>query len=465
MKNKKIFILLPDGVGLRNFAFTSFVVLGEKLGWEVIFWNGTPFNLNSLNYSSIELTGKPRAKTDLIKRAKIDAELDHFTKHFDDAVYQDYKFPPSKQGLKNKVKNILVSTYASIYKGEKGTNKLREMLASSERNGSYYWSCKEILEQEKPDYIFCTNQRPLNAIAPLTAAKDLGIPTASFIFSWDNIPKATLVVNPDIYFVWSEYMKNELLKYYPLIKPDQVHITGTPQFENHYLHDNLQSRENFFKENDLDPDKEYICFSGDDITTSPDDAKYLEDVAECVTKLNEKGKKIGVIFRRCPVDFSGRYDPVLEKYKDIIVPIDPAWIKIDEGWNKVLPTIEDQNLLSNTIFHCEAVINLGSSMIFDFAIFNKPCLFINYDTQYKKNQEWSVSKIYNFVHFRSMPNSNSVFFINSKEELNKKITIALKDPIEIVNGAKKWFSVINEQPAKNASKRIWEKIDLVIDKN
>jgi hypothetical protein len=36
------------------------------------------------------------------------------------------------------------------------------------------------------------------------AAQELGIPTATFIFSWDNLPKATLVLEPDYYFVWSD---------------------------------------------------------------------------------------------------------------------------------------------------------------------------------------------------------------------------------------------------------------------
>jgi hypothetical protein len=38
----------------------------------------------------------------------------------------------------------------------------------------------------------------------LLAAQQLGIPTATFIFSWDNLPKATMVVETD-YYVWSDH--------------------------------------------------------------------------------------------------------------------------------------------------------------------------------------------------------------------------------------------------------------------
>ena len=68
----------------------------------------------------------------------------------------------------------------------------------------------------------------------MLAARDLNIPTAVFIFSWDNLPKGMLVVEADYYFVWSTHMKNELLYYYSNIKESQIRITGSPQFEGHF---------------------------------------------------------------------------------------------------------------------------------------------------------------------------------------------------------------------------------------
>jgi len=55
LKPKKIFLLLPDGVGLLNFAFTSFVEIGEQMGWEVVFWNQTGFELSELGLKEIKL--------------------------------------------------------------------------------------------------------------------------------------------------------------------------------------------------------------------------------------------------------------------------------------------------------------------------------------------------------------------------------------------------------------------------
>jgi hypothetical protein len=55
MQNKKIFILLPDGIGLRNFAFTNFYEIGIKKGFDIVFWNNTPFELSELGFKEIKI--------------------------------------------------------------------------------------------------------------------------------------------------------------------------------------------------------------------------------------------------------------------------------------------------------------------------------------------------------------------------------------------------------------------------
>ncbi|GAB2778880.1 hypothetical protein GCM10010465_26900 [Actinomadura fibrosa] len=429
------------------------------MGWEVVFWNQTPFDLKHLDYKEIKLEGKVRPSTDILKKAKITAELDHFTKKLNDPIYQLYKFPDSKSGLKSRVKSGLVDFLVKTHTSEKGLQRLRKKMKVSERKGSFYANCKKLLEQENPDLILCTNQRPVNAIAPLTAAQDLGIPTASFIFSWDNLPKATMVVETDYYFVWSEHMQKEMITYYPKLRKEQIFVTGSPQFEPHFDKRLLKTREEFFNEYGLDITKEYICFSGDDITTSPNDPEYLNDIAEAVTKLNHEGHKLGVLFRRCPTDFSNRYGNVLRRHSKLIVPIKPKWEKLGGEWNTVLPTQEDVQLQINTIAHSRAVVNVGSSMVFDFSIFNKPCLYLNYIVDQNQVKNWNPQKVYSFVHFRSMPSINSVIWLNSKEEIPSKITEALTKGKDYAIWANSWFKIINTTPPNEASIRIWNKIN------
>lgn len=462
MKNK-IFILLPDGIGLRNFAYSHFHELGQKEGFEPIFWNNTPFDLTDLGYQEIKIRHtKTHPLTDIYKNARKHVELSLNIEKSGDTVYDDYRFPFSYKKIKSAIKSTATRFIIATHTSKKGLEKVREKIKKLERTTPFYQHSLETLQKEKPAFVFCTNQRPVLAIAPLLAAKDLGIPTASFIFSWDNLPKATMVVETDYYFVWSDHMKNELLHYYDYIKPEQVFVTGTPQFELHADSSKLQSREAFFASNGLEIAKKYICYSGDDITTSPDDQQYLSDTAKAVRQLNAEGHNLGIIFRRCPVDFSARYDAVLEENKDLIVSLSPLWKKIGEGWNTILPTKEDTLLQQHTILHTEMVVNLGSSMVFDYACYDKPCGFVNYDTARTAGTSSSIKKIYNYVHFCSMPNSGAVIWLNSPETIADQIRTALQDPKPTVSHAKEWFSVINQQPIQNASANIWEAIRNII---
>jgi hypothetical protein len=258
-------------------------------------------------------------------------------------------------------------------------------------------------------------------------------------------------------------MKMELKYYYPDIRDEQIFITGTPQFESHFNKTILQSKDYFFKENKLDNTKKYICFSGDDITTSPNDPVYLADTARAIRILNKKGYNLGIIFRRCPVDFSNRFDGVLEEFRDVIISIKPAWNKVGEDWNTIMSTKEDLVLQTNTIFYTESVINLGSSMVFDYVAHRKPCGFINYDVMDTEYPHWSVKKIYSLVHFRSMPTGNPVFWINSPNEIANTIEKMLsEDSVKVIENAQLWFEKINQHSPEFASERIWEAISKVI---
>jgi hypothetical protein len=467
MHNKKIFILLPDGIGLRNFAFTNFHKLGLEKEYDITFWNNTQFELSKLGIKEIIIkNAKAHPITDLLKTAQTHIELSQSIKKSKDKVYNSYRFPLSRRDMKVAVKSTMIKAIILWNNSQKGLKNIRAAIAKNERKTKLYFDCFETLQKEKPAIIFCTNQRIMLAVAPILAAQDLGIPTATFIFSWDNLPKGTKILETDFYFVWSEHMKSELLNYYPHISEEQIKITGTTQFEPHFQENLLVSKVAFFKEHKLDTTKKYICYSGDDITTSPNDPIYLADLAKAIVILNEKGANLAIIFRRCPVDFSNRFDEILAEFKAIITSINPKWEKKGNSWHSILPTKEDMVLQVNTIFHSELVINLGSSMVFDYVTFAKPCGFINYDVPNIDYPNWSVKKIYKFIHFRSMPSKDSVFWINSPDEMKQIVEKMLSNnAAKVVENAQKWFEKINQHPPQLASERIWNALEEICKNN
>lgn len=463
MENNKIFIFLPDGIGLRNFAYSDFHDIGKNKDFDIVYWNNTPFDLTELGFKEVKiLNSKSHPLTEIYKNARKQIELNLNIRKTKDLVYNKYRFPFSYKTVKKGIKSLATKILSFTHSSEYGLKRIRKKIKQEERKTLYYHQSLETLIKEKPVMVFCTNQRPMTAIAPLLAAQDLQIPTATFIFSWDNLPKATMVVETDYYFVWSDLMKKELLFYYPYIQESQIFVTGTPQFESHFDLSKLISKEEFFKQNNLDIDKQYICFSGDDITSSPDDPLYLADAVRAVIDLNKKGYNLGLIFRRCPVDFSNRYDDILKQNSDIIVSIDPLWYPISSKWNTILPTKQDECLLSNIAEHCEMVINVGSSMVFDFICHNKPCAYFRYNQKVQLDKKWDLHRCYQYIHFRSMPHEDAVIWLNSGAEIADKIEDALKKSAYNVEKGQRWFEIINQHPPHKASARIWDGIKTIL---
>jgi hypothetical protein len=462
--SKKIFVFFPDGVGLRNFAFTQFKEIGEQKGYNIVYWNNTIFSLkNELGYNELKIENhKIHPLTPIYSRVRKHIELNVSRKKFNDAVYSTYKFPFSYNGIKNIMMTFFIKLLISLNSSEKGIARIRKRVNSLERSTVKYQYCKAQLQEHQPDLVFCTTQRATQSISALLAAKDLGIPTVAFVYSWDNVPKAMQVVETDYYCVWSDLMKKQLLQYYPFVKENQVFITGTPQFEPHYDDSLLQTREAFFAQHNLDTTKKYICYSGDDETTSPLDQYYLEDLANAVRRLNAKAKNLGIIYRKCPVDTTTRYDAILEDNKDIITVLDPLWQPMGKQWNEILPTKADLTMLINICEHTELVTNVCSSTVFDFVAHNKPCIYFNYEQPQLKKGIRDIGQNYDYVHFRSMPNQNAAIFCTDKKDLEHLVNEILEGKKSNVPDGTKWYEIVAGKTPRLASEKIWNSIDTML---
>jgi hypothetical protein len=445
---KRIAFLLPDGVGIRNYLYSNILKELLKKGYE-------PILLHILSESAIKEVNDYHDYN--FAQKKISPNKETFTEKFyrelisisrlkyNIALTNNYSlmdnWRPNKKNAKNKIFYFLVEICSFFV--SKNYNRILS-LENSYDNLAYDNSNDALLKELNLDIIFCTHQRSVAALPLIKAAKSLGIKTYGVIFSWDNLPKARLTVKTDKYLVWSEHMKEEAKLFYPEIPQDKIVITGTPQFEFYCDNNLIIPKHAFFDTYGLDISKKTICFSGDDIRTSPYDPDYLNDLAYGISQLSET-RQPQILLRRCPVDLTGRFNVIVEKYKSIIKVADPLW-NFDknnkEKWTLVYPKFEDVALLVNTVKHCDVVVNVGSTMAHDFAMFKKPAIYINYDVPHAKN--WSVKTIYEFQHFKSMGTLQPVFWLNSKKSiidvLNKAFD-ADENSKEVKDG-QKWLDLV-----------------------
>lgn len=457
----KILLIVPDGVAVRNYLYSSFIAELEKLGAEVMLYH-------QISQGAIDEVQVIQPNIKLIKQIPVFIESPKARLFRESAVYA--RLLRNKKVMQN---DTIMDFWNNKNKGwkKKALCTLSELLgytisesykAILNLEGLYEKKIAESgvinkIEKDfdtfKPDFVLNLHQRTPVSAPIVTVAKRKNIKTATVIFSWDNVPKARLISRYDTYFVWSELMKSELSLLYPEINKNDIKVVGSPQFEFYFKNELFRSKEEFFAEYGLNPNKKTICFSAND-SSSPYEPNYLEDLGSELSKI-EEGIRPQILFRRCPVDKSDRFDEVLKKYKSFIFSIDPDWRLADDESNfftTTYPSYNDLQLLVNTIRHSDAVINFGSTMAHDFAVFKKPCLYLNYNPT--NDSVYKVEKVYKFQHFKSLTELDAVGWINQKSEITSKIKLVLENPKEVGKDKKVWMEKIVKYPLQDCSENI-----------
>lgn len=446
----KICFLIPDGIGIRNYLYSSIIPLIQENGEELAIWHSldaevleevnklhSELSVESFKFNFYKEAPFPRFLRDCIGYARlaVNAQLVN-----NDTVLDNWL---PKRNIKGKISNALAKLLGSTFSNLEKIQAVETIVSAQYRKSGAYQKYAEDLKRIKPDLLFCTHQREPNAGIAMLAARDMGIITIASIFSWDNLPKGRLPMRANHFLVWSDYMKQEMKLYFPDIEQDSIHIVGTPQFDFYSNQELIQSRVDFAKEFGLDESKNWICFSGDDSLTSPHDPLYLKDIAE---KLKDC-KDIQVLFRPVPVEGIERYQQVLDKYPQVKF-MKPSWKK-GSSWNKFFPYPKDISILVNLARHCATVLNVGSTMALDFSQFDKPGLYLNYDIV--PNHPWSIKRVYKFQHFKTLEGITAVGWINDPEEILPKVLEAIHEPSKIAPDRIQWRKRISYQEENNSA--------------
>jgi hypothetical protein len=445
----KVCIVIPDGTGIRNYLYSDLVkeLLNKKC--EIVLLHSISpkaiDEISRVHNQSFKTYKLPEYKETIYQKFLREticyARLLHNKKLVNNASILD-AWKPNTSNFKKKLFYKLVTSFGFLV-----SNNYRRILHLEEKHtASLTKSCEQqilLLKEIQPTIIFSTHQRAMNALPLINAAQQLGIKTIGAIFSWDNLPKARLTVKTSSYIVWSTYMKDELKLYYPEIDSNKIKITGTPQFEFYFKKEFIIDKEVFYSKYNIDASKKIICFSGDDVRTSPFDPQYLNDIASVIENEN---LAIQILLRRAPVDVSGRFNAIISKFPNTIKEAPPLWNFDKEdtnNWQIIYPTYQDIELLVSTVNYADAVINVGSTMAHDFAMYNKPAIYLNYNSVISK--EWNIETIYQFQHFKSMNNLHPVLWLNSKNDIKKVLNCILE--VSKLDNIK-WLNIIAENREK-----------------
>ena len=450
-------ILIPDGVAIRNFLFSRFLplMLQER---PVSVWHALPAetidSIESDLTDRIEWHRLPSFREGfserVLRQAKIYAQLyNHYSGKATEVMLRQRR---PRGSWKSHVVGRLAQLVGRLHASDRGTISLDRRHYRVTARAGYLEPFQKHLETARPAFLFCAHQRASRAVPAMVAARELGIPTATFIYSWDNLPKGRMAVHADRYLTWSDHMSQELLRYYPEVDPSRVVAVGTPQFEPLFDRSLVEPREAFLERLGLDPARAVICFAGSDTSASPHDPQYLDDLAAGLASFTDASPGPQILFRPSPADRSERYDPVLEKYPRIVRST-PEWLQPAESdWTGILPTRADTALLANVVHHCDVVVSCGSTMAMDFALLDKPGIYVTYTPTNEASVE-STLDVFSLPHFESVRRIQPVYCCTRGLELGALVKRVLDAPSDKAKPRTHWLKTLLLDPYSQACAR------------
>ncbi|MDQ3071898.1 MAG: hypothetical protein M3Q97_01350 [Bacteroidota bacterium] len=281
----------------------------------------------------------------------------------------------------------------------------------------------QLLKDIDPDLVFNGSHiHSRNSVPVMHAARKLGITTATFLFSWDNLTsQGRIMPYYDHYLVWNDQIANDLLKIYGSVRRQQVHITGTPQFDFHFQKDKLWSREEYCKKVGVDPQRPIVLYTTGMANAYPGEDVTVEGIADMLLEYPIE-KRPQLVVRVYPKDNTNRFVPLRNRRPDISFP-DIPW---EVNW--LTPLMEDLELWTNMLQHCEVGINIASTVSLELCMFNKPVINVSYNPRGMDIYPADFTMYYDWDHYKPIVDSKALYIATSEEQMAEYIKLALNDP-------------------------------------
>ena len=283
----------------------------------------------------------------------------------------------------------------------------------------------QLFKEMKPSLVFNgSHVHSQIALQAVQAAQWLGVPTVAFIFSWDNLTsQGRIMPHYDYYLVWNEAIQNQLLEIYDGVKPEQVIVTGSPQFDLHFRREYQWSKNEFCAKVGADPQRPIVLYSTGMANHMPGEPIIVERLAAMLREMTEFGSP-QLLVRVYPKDHSNRFQEVIARNPDVLfpqIPWEPAWLT---------PRLEDTYLLTNMLRHADLGVNIASTISLELCMFDKPVINVGYNPPGLDVSPIDFRRYYDFDHYRPVVQSGAVSVAWSEEQMGELVRRALNEPGE-----------------------------------
>lgn len=283
---------------------------------------------------------------------------------------------------------------------------------------------RKYFDKYQPDLVFSTSIISKVDIAFLKEAKKRGAATVSMTKGWDHLAKRLLLVLPDKLVLQNNVLEKEAINFQK-IEPSKIEVCGFPQFDWYRKEGVLLDRDSYFSSIGLDPRKRLIFFGSEGVW-APDDHKIVETLIEFIND-NKLIKDCCLLVRPHYSDLrKNRFD----RFKGVKnVKVDDNITVSDffvDTWD---PSSDEMKKFVNSIYHCDIMITVASTLALDACCFDKPVIAVAFNALFSpKNGKDLSSVLYESNHYSEALSTGAIDLVKNKEELLFSINNYLINP-------------------------------------
>lgn len=289
--------------------------------------------------------------------------------------------------------------------------------------GSQY---AELFARERPDLVVTPTTGLYFSEGPLLGRADRArVPAIAVDLSWDHFTTKTAPLRRVAALaVWNDLMKRQAIAIHGY-RPEQVEVTGVPQFDLYANPAALDSRATFCRRIGADPARKLIT-----LTTVPTVLyRYHPRVIEALLATLEAdgfGAPAQLLVRVHPRDELDQYRAYLDR-PNVIVEKPFRTGRVAEG-SAADPTLDDRRHLANTLIHSDVIVNVASTIAIEAAICDTPVVNIAFDGPEPRPLLDSAARYYRYDHYRPLVEAGAVRVASRPEELVAQTRRYLADP-------------------------------------
>lgn len=263
----------------------------------------------------------------------------------------------------------------------------------------------------------------------LWATARRGTPRITSILSFDNITtRPPLPVDFSRYLVWNRFNRDEIIRGYPEVDPDDIEIVGAAQFDFYADPANVIDEATWRAGLGIPAGAPTVLFGAGAVQIAPHETQHVDQLVDAVRR-GVLPADLRVVVRRHPIDRSGRWDRFADE--PIVVLDDPGEVNTEDLRAGHVNLGEDQVVaLCSSLAHTDVHVSVSSTMTLDGAFYGKPQIGPAFDARPGRPFDHHARALYEREHFLPIVASGGMALVHDPGTYIATVARYLRDPSE-----------------------------------